>query len=71
MAVFPGTLEPLVGVSYGKFSDAWGVSRGRFEALTLGTLVVIVLVALLGYATCSRVREQVVVDVPLETALSD
>src|SRR3954453_6749911 len=37
VAVFPGTLEPLLGIDY-NFNDAWGVSRGTFEALALGTL---------------------------------
>ena len=37
VAVFPGTLEPLFGVSY-DFRDTWGVSRAAFHSLTLGTL---------------------------------
>ena len=35
VAVFPGTLEPLFGLSY-DFKDNWGVSRATFEGLTLG-----------------------------------
>jgi amino acid transporter len=55
VAVFPGTLERLFGLSY-DFRSTWSVSRGTFEALTLGTLAVIVLIALVGYATGRDVR---------------
>src|SRR5207248_2534382 len=70
VAVFPGTIEKVVGVDYGSFKDSWGVSRGRFEAVTLGTLVVIVVFAVVGYVLGKPVREQVV-DIPLEPALGD
>jgi amino acid transporter len=53
VAVFPGTLEPLFGVEY-DFKDTWGVSRGHFEALTLGTLAVIAAIALIGYRLGDR-----------------
>jgi len=65
VAVFPGTLERLFGLSY-DFHGTWGVSRSTFEALTLGTLAVILLIALVGYALGRDVREQEV-DIPLET----
>ena len=65
VAVFPGTIEPLVGVDYGSFTDAWGVSRGKFEALTLGTLGVILLIGIAGYVAGARVRGETV-DVPLD-----
>jgi glutamate:GABA antiporter len=65
VAVFPGTLEQLFGIDY-DFKDSWGVSRGTYEALTLGTLAVILVIALVGYALGRSVREQVAV-VPLET----
>ena len=48
VAVFPGTLEPLLGVTY-DFRDTWGVSRLTFHTLTLGTLAVMFLVAIVGY----------------------
>jgi glutamate:GABA antiporter len=64
VAVFPGTLEKLFGIDY-DFKDTWGVSRGTFEALTLGTLGVIFAVALIGYWLGRPVREQVAI-VPLE-----
>ena len=64
VAVFPGVLENLFGLSY-DFKDEWGVSRGTYEALTLGTLAVVLVIALVGYALGRSVREQVAV-VPLE-----
>jgi amino acid transporter len=65
VAVFPGVLEKIFGIDY-NFKDEWGVSRGTYEALTLGTLAVILIVALIGYALGRSVREKVAV-VPLET----
>jgi amino acid transporter len=67
VAVFPGVLEPIFGVDYGSFVDAWGVSRAKFEALTLGTLVVVVVLALVGYALAEHVRREEV-EAPLEAA---
>jgi glutamate:GABA antiporter len=57
VAVFPGTLEKLFGLSY-DFHGTWGVSRDTFEALSLGTLIVILLIAVVGYATGRGVRQQ-------------
>jgi glutamate:GABA antiporter len=48
VAVFPGVLEKLAGIGY-NFSDTWGVSRTTFEVFTLGTLAVVVGIAVLGY----------------------
>src|ERR1700704_3275908 len=56
VAVFPNTLERLFGVGY-PFKDSWGVSQGEFEALTLGTLAIIVGVGLVGYWAGRSVRE--------------
>jgi len=68
VAVFPDTLERLFGVGYG-FKDTWGVTQPTFEWLTLGTLIVIVLVGLAGYALAERVRrETVTVELPAEAA---
>ena len=64
VAVFPDTLEPLFGVAYG-FKATWGVPRVKFEAFTLGTLGVIVLIALIGYSFAGEVRAQQA-EVPLE-----
>jgi amino acid transporter len=57
VAVFPGTLESLFGIDYA-FKDEWGVTRGTYEALTLGTLGVVVLIAVVGYALSGSVRSQ-------------
>lgn len=48
VAVFPGTLEALLGLEY-DFIDIWGVDQLVFETFTIGTLVVITLLALAGY----------------------
>ena len=64
VAVFPGTLEKLFGLPY-DFKATWGVTRGQFELLTLGTLGVILVLAVVGYVLGRPVREQQVV-VPLE-----
>jgi glutamate:GABA antiporter len=63
-AVFPDTLERLFGVGYG-FKGSWGVGQGEFELLTLGALVVILVIALIGYAAGASVRAQTV-EAPLE-----
>jgi amino acid transporter len=57
-AVFPGTIDNAIGVDYGPFKDSWGVSRGKFEVLTLGTLAVIVVLALVGYVAAAAVRRE-------------
>jgi amino acid transporter len=67
VAVFPGTLESIFGLDY-DFRDTWGVSRGTYEALTLGTLAVILAIALIGYALGRSVRERVAV-VPVDADL--
>jgi amino acid transporter len=56
VAVFPGTLEHLFGIAY-DFEETWSVSRGRFEALTLGTLAVIILLTWVGTMLARRERE--------------
>jgi len=48
VALFPGTLEGLLGVYY-DFLDVWGLDRWTFEVFTLGTLAFIVVLALGGY----------------------
>ncbi len=59
VALFPGTLDRLFGHSY-SVQDSYGVSRIRFEAFTLGTLAVVVVIALLGYWAGAGVRAQTV-----------
>jgi amino acid transporter len=48
VAVFPGTLEGLLGVDY-NFHETWGVSRVTFEVFTVATLLVIAALAIIGY----------------------
>jgi amino acid transporter len=59
VAVFPSTLERVFGVPY-DFKDNWGVGQGKFEALTLGTLAVILALAVAGYVAGGGVRRDVV-----------
>jgi glutamate:GABA antiporter len=66
-AVFPGVLEKLFSVPY-DFKGNWSVSRGTFEALTLGTLGVIVVIGIVGYLMAARVRAQEAV-VPIEAVI--
>jgi hypothetical protein len=58
--VFPDTLERLFGVGYG-FKGSWGVSEWEFELLTLGTLAIIVVVGLVGYAVAAPVRHDIAI----------
>jgi hypothetical protein len=64
VAVFPGTLESLLGVSY-DFKGTWGVTRGTYELLTLSTLAVILAIALIGYWLARGVRAQEVI-IPIQ-----
>jgi len=58
VAVFPGTIERVIGVDYGSFVDAWGVSRAKFEVYTLGSLAVIMAIGLIGYAAGAPTRRR-------------
>lgn len=53
VAVFPGTIERALGLSY-DFEGVWEVSRTTFEVFTLGTLTVIVVFGLLGLLVARR-----------------
>ncbi len=57
VSVFPGTLEPLLGLNY-DFKDVWGVTQARYTILTFGTLGVIALLALVGFWSARDVRAQ-------------
>ncbi|KHL00106.1 amino acid permease [Microbacterium mangrovi] len=48
VAVFPGTLEKLLGVKY-DFHEIWGVDQVTFEVFTIATLLVIAALAVVGY----------------------
>ncbi len=58
VAVFPDTIERVFGVGYG-FKGSWGVTQTKFEVLTLGTLAVILVIAILGYYAGADVRREV------------
>jgi amino acid transporter len=66
-AIFPDALDKVFGVGYG-FKGSWGVSRGEFELLTLGTLAIITIFGVLGYMAGARVREDVVETAPASAA---
>jgi len=55
VAVFPGTLERVFGIDY-SFKDSWGVSHLKYETLTIGTLLVIFLVSVVGFLAGASVR---------------
>jgi glutamate:GABA antiporter len=57
-ALVPGLIWKILGKDYGSFVEAWGVTRTRFEVLTLGSAVVVIILALIGYTAGKRVREQ-------------
>ena len=67
VAVFPGTLEPLLGLEY-DFKDAWGVSQLKYEVLTLGTLAVIFAITVIGYLAGASTRSRTVT-VPLDVTI--
>ncbi|WP_306185102.1 amino acid permease [Streptomyces sp. MK5] len=52
-ALFPGVLEQLFGIDY-VFHDVRGVSRASFEAFSLGTVVVLLIVGVMGVAVARR-----------------
>ena len=58
VAVFPGTLEAAFGIDY-PFEDYWGVTQVEFEVFTLGTLAVLLVLDVVGYARGARVRRDV------------
>lgn len=57
VSILPGTLESLLGLPY-DFTTAMGVPYAAFEALTLGTLVFIIAIALVGYLAGRPLRVQ-------------
>ena len=61
VAVFPGTLEPLFGADY-DFEGTWGVSRTTFEVFTIGTLVVLLVLGIVGYVLGAPLRHMSIDD---------
>ncbi|NQD41082.1 APC family permease [Glutamicibacter halophytocola] len=55
VAVFPGTLEALLGLDY-DFEAIWGVSQMEFELFAVGTLVAILALGIVGYLRGGKVR---------------
>ena len=55
IAIFPDTIENTVGAGY-NFHSYWGISRLRFEVFTLGSLVVIAVIGVIGYVLGAPVR---------------
>jgi amino acid transporter len=58
VAIFPGTIDEYVFGLHYSVQDAYGVSRLRFEVFTLGTLGVIIAVAVIGYLLGAPVRRR-------------
>lgn len=58
-ALFPGVLEGLFGLDY-DFLEVWGVDRTQFEIFTLGTLVVVIVIGLVGYYFGRNLRANLV-----------
>ncbi|MCG2622519.1 APC family permease [Arthrobacter sp. I2-34] len=56
VAVFPGTLESLVGLEY-PFIEIWGVDQQVYTAFTLGTLGVLAALGIAGYLAGRRLRD--------------
>ncbi|PYI65079.1 amino acid permease [Arthrobacter livingstonensis] len=67
VAIFPGTMEATLGIDY-NFKNIWGVSQLTFELFTVGTLLCILALGLIGYAFGGRVRRgEVITDGELPT----
>jgi len=60
--IFPNVLDSWFGIGY-SFEASWGVSALRFELFTVGTLLCVAALGLVGFAFAGRVRSEVV---PLE-----
>jgi glutamate:GABA antiporter len=64
VAIFPGSLDHLFGGSF-SVPDVYGVSWARFEAFTLGTLAVMLLIGVVGYLLAAPARRSQVT-LPIE-----
>jgi glutamate:GABA antiporter len=68
VAIFPGVLESLFGLKY-DFMSEWGVSQGTFEAFTLGTLLALLILGLVGYWRGKGIRAHLVAEPDPEAEL--
>ena len=57
VAFVPGTLERALGFSY-DYQANWGVSFARYEAISIGIVVLIAVLTAIGYALAAPVRAQ-------------
>ena len=55
--VFPGTLESLFGIEY-DFQEIWGMARGDVQLFTAGTMLVVILISIAGYAGGKKLRSE-------------
>lgn len=69
VAIFPGTLEGLFGLKY-DFAGTWGVSQVVFETFTLGTLLIVTILGLVGYWRGRSIRADLVA-VPVADSASE
>lgn len=53
--VFPGTLEGIFGLEY-DFQEIWGMARADVQLFTAGTMLVVIIIAIAGYAGGKKVR---------------
>jgi glutamate:GABA antiporter len=56
-ALFPGVMERIFDVPF-NFKDAWGVGRGTYESLALGTLAAVVIIGIIGYIAGAGLRRE-------------
>jgi hypothetical protein len=57
VAFVPGTLERALGFEY-DYHDIWGVSFARYEAISIGIVVLIAVLTAIGYILAAPVRAQ-------------
>ncbi len=67
VALFPGLIDEALGHPY-SVMDNYGVSRLRFEVFTIGSLLIILALGVIGYFLGSDVRQRQV-DIPIEAGL--
>jgi hypothetical protein len=68
VAFVPGTLERALGFSY-DYQESWGVSFARYEAISIGIVVLIAVLTAIGYMLGASVRADTA-EVALEPQMS-